>query len=64
MILDECTSALDEKTEEQLLVNLRSMTDRTVLIITHRPAALKICDQICHMNGNSSEDKEYKVEKK
>lgn len=64
MILDECTSALDEKTEEQLLINLRSMTDRTVLIITHRPAALKICDQICQMNGNGCEYKRYKVEKK
>lgn len=47
MILDECSSALDEATETQLLNNLRSMTDRTVIIITHRPAALKICDKIC-----------------
>lgn len=51
MILDECSSALDERTEEQLLRNLRSMTDRTVIIITHRPAALKICDRICQVNG-------------
>ncbi len=51
MILDECSSALDERTEEKLLRNLRSMTDRTVIIITHRPAALKICDRICQVNG-------------
>lgn len=49
LILDECSSALDEKTEAQLLHNLRSMTDRTVIIITHRPAALKICDHICQV---------------
>ena len=45
LILDESTSALDERTEERLLTKLRQMTDRTVLIITHRPAALRICDR-------------------
>lgn len=35
LLLDEATSALDAATEEQLLRNLRSMTDRTVVIITH-----------------------------
>lgn len=45
LILDESTSALDESTEQRLLANLKGMTDQTVLIITHRPAALKICDR-------------------
>lgn len=45
LILDESTSALDETTEQNLLKNLRQMTDKTVLIITHRPAALEICDR-------------------
>lgn len=46
LILDEATSALDESTEKILLENLRSMTDKTVIIVTHRPAALSICDQV------------------
>lgn len=46
LVLDEATSALDEATERQLLDNLREMTDKTVLIVTHRPAALDICDRI------------------
>lgn len=46
LLLDECTSALDEETEERLLQNLRAMTDKTVVIITHRQAALQICDRI------------------
>lgn len=46
LLLDEATSALDESTEKQLLENLRCMTDKTVVIVTHRPAALKICDRI------------------
>lgn len=45
LMLDQSTSALDEKTEEQLLCNLRTMTDKTVLIVTHRAAVLKICDK-------------------
>ena len=46
LLLDEATSALDERTERQLLENLREMTDKTVIIVTHRPAALEICDRI------------------
>lgn len=45
LMLDEATSALDEATEEKLLMNLRTMTDKTVILITHRPAALSICDR-------------------
>lgn len=53
LMLDESTSALDEKTEEQLLCNLRAMTDKTVLIVTHRTAVLKICDkEIMFSEGN------------
>ncbi len=46
LMLDEATSALDEATETKLLDNLRAMTDKTVLIVTHRMAALSICDKI------------------
>lgn len=46
LLLDEATSALDERTEQRLLSNLRQMTKKTVLIVTHRPAVLEICDKI------------------
>ena len=50
LLLDEATSALDETTEAKLLDNLRSMTDKTVIIVTHRPKALEITDKIIHFN--------------
>ena len=46
LLLDEATSALDGDTEVQVLKNLRSLTGKTVLIITHRPAALEVVDKI------------------
>ena len=46
LLLDEATSALDEQTQKRLLQNLRRMTDKTVIIVTHRPAALEICDRV------------------
>ncbi len=52
LMLDEATSALDEATEARLLANLRAMTDRTVLIVTHRPAALSIVDKIIDLKGS------------
>lgn len=53
LLLDESTSALDSATEAQLLKNLRAMTDRTVLIITHREAALDFCDKRIHFEKPS-----------
>lgn len=45
LLLDEATSALDADTEGRLLRNLRELTDKTVVIVTHRAAALSICDR-------------------
>ncbi len=49
LLLDEATSALDERAEKQVLENIRSMTEKTVVIVTHRPAALEICDRRIEM---------------
>ena len=51
LILDEATSALDADTEREVLENIKSMTDKTVIIVTHRPAALSICDREIHFPG-------------
>lgn len=45
LLLDEATSSLDVNTETKLLHNLRSMTNKTVIIVTHREEVLKICDK-------------------
>jgi len=37
LLLDEITSALDEATEAAVLQNIKNMTDKTCLIISHRP---------------------------
>ena len=44
LLLDECTSALDEATEREMLDRLRAL-GRAVIIVTHRPAALSVCDR-------------------
>lgn len=45
LLLDESTSALDEQTEAKLLGNIANLRDRTCLIVTHRKAALEICNR-------------------
>ncbi len=45
MLFDEATSALDPDTERQLLHNILSCHDKTVIFITHRPAVMNYCDQ-------------------
>lgn len=54
LLLDEATSALDEQTEKKLLTNLRAMTDKTVIIVTHRQAALSVCDREVHFGATSN----------
>lgn len=44
LLLDESTSALDERTEHAMLQRIRALHDRTVLIVTHRPEVLAFCD--------------------
>lgn len=49
LLLDESTSALDEETEARMLRNISAMRDKTCLIVTHRRAALAICDYRLHL---------------
>ena len=44
LLLDECTSALDEDTESRVLGRLKELPGRTILAVTHRPAAARLSD--------------------
>ncbi len=44
LLLDECTSALDEGTEQRVLERLKALSDRTCIVVTHRPAAVALCN--------------------
>lgn len=44
LLLDECTSALDEVTERKVLERLKGLEDRMCIAVTHRPAAVEMCD--------------------
>ncbi|HFD15657.1 MAG TPA: peptidase domain-containing ABC transporter, partial [Rhodospirillales bacterium] len=47
LLLDEATSALDQETERLLVHNLkRAASGRTVILITHRPQLLAMCDRV------------------
>ena len=46
MLFDEATSALDPDTERQLLANILSDRQKTIIFITHRPAVVDYCDQV------------------
>lgn len=45
ILLDEATSALDKETEEYVLRNIKNLTDKTCVIITHKMAALEVCNR-------------------
>ena len=44
LILDEATSALDEATEERVLRNIKTIENSTCVIVSHKKAALSVCN--------------------
>lgn len=44
LLLDECTSALDLRTERLVLQNIRNLRTKTIICISHRDAVLEYCD--------------------
>jgi ABC-type bacteriocin/lantibiotic exporter with double-glycine peptidase domain len=59
IIFDEATSALDPALEERFLRKVQSATRSaalTVLLVTHRPASLQLCDRVALLaNGKIAE---------
>lgn len=56
LILDESTSALDEKTEEGIIEELRLMKGKvTMIIVAHRQSTLQFCDRIYKMESGRLE---------
>lgn len=45
ILLDEATSALDAKTEQHVLDNIKRLNKKTCIIITHKNAALDVCNR-------------------
>ena len=45
LLLDEATSALDAETEQNVLKRIKSLNQKTCIIITHKAAALDVCNK-------------------
>ena len=53
--------ALDAQTEVQVLKNLKKLPEKTILIVTHRPAALEICNRIFEVKDRKMTEKDKKT---
>ena len=49
LLLDEATSALDEATELAILSALKARKDKTCILVSHKKAALDVCDKVYHV---------------
>lgn len=58
LIFDDCLSAVDTKTEEEILNNLKRIMDgKTTVIISHRLSSVKHCDEIIVLNDGAIEER-------
>ncbi|NNE72880.1 MAG: ABC transporter ATP-binding protein [Acidimicrobiales bacterium] len=53
MFLDDATSAVDPVIEAQILDNLRSAGDLTLLVVAHRLSTIKLADRVVFISGGT-----------
>lgn len=54
LLLDEPSSAMDQTMEDRLIAELHEYLDsRTLILVTHKPNMLKLCDRIIVIEGGS-----------
>ena len=52
--MDESTSALDTKTEEIIINNIKyKFKDKTMIIIAHRKSTIEMCDKVLNLKDGS-----------
>ena len=50
LILDDCLSALDNKTENEILKKIKKSYKNSKIIVSHRISSIKDCDNIIVMD--------------
>ena len=55
LLLDEATSALDDATEKRVLGNIKAMNRKTCIFVSHKKAAVEICDKNIMINNGKFE---------
>ena len=54
LFLDEITSSLDAKTEQEILSLIKSLKkEKTIIFITHNKSNLEICDEVYEVNNQN-----------
>ena len=57
LLLDEATSALDVETEEAVLSNIiKAHPNKVIIVSTHRPSVLKLCNRIYRITDGNIEE--------
>ncbi len=61
LIIDEGTSALDQKTERDILTELKNNSlSKTVFLVTHRLSSLRICNKVIEIENKMTKIYRYK----
>ena len=53
LVLDEITSALDEKSEAKVMESIYNLKEKTILIVSHKKETLYGCNKIFELKDGS-----------
>ena len=51
LVLDDATSAVDPTIEAEILSNLQTNPDRTLIVVAHRLATIRLADRVLFLSG-------------
>ena len=63
VLLDEATSALDEITEKKVLLNLKKITDKTFIFVTHKKTLSSLYNNVIYIEEGEVFQKRYNDKK-
>ena len=51
LILDEFTNAIDDETEKKIMYNLRDLSNKTFIVVSHKQSTINQCDKIFRLEN-------------
>ncbi len=64
LLLDEFTNAIDDKTEQLILSNIKKLKNKTLIMISHKKNTIDYCDKVLQLQSGILKNYKWTLKKK